>query len=380
MKFLRYACACVLAGSLEAAAAESTGAIMRDVYDAIAYLLPLSVRDPDGATPWDRPLVDAKLEVLTAAADALVEHAQAQDAEFGLLARSFDRLVRDTAASFRQEWPDYAYYSLLELTDHCVACHSRLPADAQALFGERLMARMNLDALAPEARARLYIATRRFDAALDLFEEQLLDATLDPVEADYRGLMIEYLRVALSTGASGNLDRVKRFIDTYRQRNDLPYYLEHRLDHWRHAATRLTSSVEGTPSLRRATQIFEHSNSVTLAPGNRLRAVEDFIAARLLRQHLVSHPKLAGAELADIYYRLAIVALRTAEPEPAVPELEVLLVATIQADPQGPHARVAYALLEEYGYVQDEHLARQAGSNVLIDMPALRRAIGAAAP
>lgn len=380
MKYLRYACVCTLAASLNAPAAESTGAIMRDVYDAIAYLLPLSVRDPDGATPWDKPLIEAKLEVLTSAAGTLVEHAEAKDAEFGLLARSFERLVSDTAASFRQEWPDYAYYSLLELTDHCVACHARLPADSQPLFGERLMARMNLEALAPEAHARLYVATRRFDAALALFEQQLLDPTLDPIEADYRGLMIEYLRIALSTGAAANLDRVKQFIDDYRKRSDLPYYIEYRLDHWRHAATRLTSSVEGTPSLKRAVQIFDHSSKVTLAPGSRLRAVEDFIAARLLRLHLVNHPELSGNELAEIYYRLAIVALRTAEPEPAVPELEVLLVATIQAAPQGPHASEAYALLEEFGYVQDEHLARQDSSNLLIDMPALKQLIDANQP
>jgi hypothetical protein len=376
MKFPRYVWIGALLASLNATAAESTGVIMRDVYDAIAYLLPLSVRDPDGATPWDKPLIEAKLEVLTNAAGTLVEHAKAQDAEFGLLARSFDRLVNDTAASFRQEWPDYAYYSLLELTDHCVACHSRLPADSQALFGERLMARMNLDALAPEARARLYVATRRFDGALALFEQQLLDPTLAPIEADYRGLMIEYLRIALSTGVNANLDRVKKFIDDYRERNDLPYYLEHRLDHWREAATRLTSSVEGTPDLKRAMQIFDHSSRLTLAPGSRLRAVEDFIAARMLRQHLVDHPQLSGNALAEIYYRLAVVALRTAEPEPAVPELEVLLVATIQADPQGPLAREAYALLEEYGYVQDEHLARQDTSNQLIDMPALKQLVG----
>lgn len=382
MKLSKTVVALVLATTLQpVTAADKTGLIMRDVYDAIAYLLPLSVREPGGDTRWDKELVDAKLEVLTAASATLVEHAKAKDAEFSLLARSFDQLVKDTVASFRQEWPDYAYYSLLELTDHCVACHSRLPSESQDLFGQRLMARMDNDALVPEARAMLYVATRQFDAALALLEQQMLDPQMDPVEADYRGLMVQYLRLAISTGGGGGLERVKQFLDTYRKRTDLPYYLDARLAHWRSAATRLTTTLEGEANLKRAGQVFDHATSLSLAPGNRVRAVEDFIAARLLRTYLDTHPNLAGAEKADIYYRLAVVALRTTEPEPAVPEMEMLLVACIEADPHGPRAEEAYRLLEEYGYIHEEHLARQDASKVLIDMEALKaKAMPATAP
>lgn len=381
MKYPTLTLALLLCGTAQAVAAEQTSDIMHEVYDAIAYLLPLSVRDPGGETPWDKELVDAKLDVLTKASSTLVKHAEGEDADFSLLARSFDRLVQDTAASFRKEWPDYAYYSLLELTDHCVACHSRRPSESQDVFGQRMMARMNTEALTPEARAMLYVATRQFDAALALLEQQLLDPQMDPVEADYRGLTVQYLRIAILTSIGGDLDRIKQFIDTYRKRDDLPYYLDQRLDHWRKALTRLTSTVEGTADLKRAIQIFDHSTGLTLAPGNRVRAVEDFVAARLLRANLENKAKLKPAELADIYYRLGIIALRTSEPEPAVPEMEMLFAAAIQADPTGPHAREAYSLLEEYGYIHEEHLARQGDSAVLLDMAALRKQLnGAAAP
>ena len=53
----------------------------------------------------------------------------------------------------------------------------------------------------------------------------------------------------------------------------------------------------------------------------------------------------------------------------------MLLAAAIQADPKGPHARDAYSLLEEYGYIQEEHLARQRDSSVLLDMGALKKSI-----
>ena len=358
------------------APAADTGLVMRDVYDAIAYLLPLSVRNSETDTPWDRELIDAKLAVLNSASQALVEHAKGQDTEFTLLARSFDRLVGDISASFREEWPDYAYYSLMELTDHCVACHSRLPSESQQLFGERLVARMQIEDIEPENRALLLVATRQFDTALVLLEQRLLDPALDPVEAEYRGIIVRYLRVALSTAT--DLERVGDFIDDYAARDDLPYYLKRRLAHWRSALTRHAGSLSGEPNLERARQVFGHATKLTLAPGNRIRAVEDFIAARLMRTYLVAHPDIDPAVRAELYFKLAIVSLRTSEPEPAVPEMEMLLTAAIEADPSGPLAKEAYAMLEEYGYVHEEHLARQLESRVLINMQALREKLGIA--
>ena len=374
MKFARSLAALALAlCATHACAAEKTTDIMHQVYDAIAYLLPLSVRNADAKTEWDKELVESKLKVLTKASGTLVKHADKEDAEFRLLARSFDRLVQDIGVSFRAEWPDYAYYSLMELTDHCVACPSRLPSASQDLFGQRLMARMNVAALEPESRTLLYVATRQFDAALSLYEEQLANPEMDPVEADYRGMMVRYLRVALSTGDSSA--RVAAFLDKYRERKDLPYFLTQRIDHWREALRELGPTLGAAPDLAQARRVFDRASTLTLAPGNRLRAVEDLVAARLMRTWLAQHPAASAAERGEIYYKLGIVALRTSEPEPAVPEMEMLLAASIEADPKGPHAKQAYALLEEYGYIHDEHLARQSESQVLVDMAALRKKV-----
>ncbi len=378
MKITRTLVAGLLLVTSTLAGAESTGVVMRDVYDAIAYLLPLSVRGSDQRSPWDRELIDAKLEILTSASGTLVEHGKQQDAEFDLLARSFDRLVRNTAASFREEWPDYAYYSLMELTDHCVACHSRLPSDSQELFSQRLVARMAMEDVPPESRALLFVATRQFDAAMEVLEQRLMDPAMDPVEAEYRGIMVRYLRIGISV--SNSVERVRGFLSRYAARDDLPYFMQRRLAHWQSALTRHVGSLSGTPNLKRAFQIFDHATHLSPAPGNRIRAVEDFIAARIMRTYLQAHPDLDDATRAEVYFRLAIVALRTSEPEPGVPEMEILLAAAIEADPEGEHAREAYSLLEEYGYVHEEHLARQLESRILIDMAALRKKVGVTAP
>lgn len=362
------------AGMMQTAtSAEKTADIMHNVYDAIAYLLPLSVRSRDQGSQWDKELIEQKLQALTKASGTLVKHAAKEDAEFGYLARSFDRLVQDINTSFHEQWPDYAYYSLMELTDHCVACHSRLPSQSQDLFGQRLMARMKVDSLEPESRTLMYIATRQFDAALDLFESEMNKPEMDPIEADYRGLMVRYLRLGISTG--DNVERIDKFIDGYRNRKDVPYFLDSRLKHWRDALTALAPALRGEPDLAKARELFDRATTLSLAPGNRLRAAEDFAAARILRTYLQAHPQAPAAERAEIYYKLGIIALRTSEPEPAVPEMELLLAASINADPKSPFARDAYSLLEEYGYIHDEHLAKQLHTRTLIDMAALKKKV-----
>ena len=86
----------------------ATRDIMHGVFDAIAYLLPLSVRDAESTSEWDRELIDGKLEVLRESSAALVAHTKKQTPEFAFLARSFDETVHDIDASFREEWPSYA--------------------------------------------------------------------------------------------------------------------------------------------------------------------------------------------------------------------------------------------------------------------------------
>ncbi len=84
---------------------------------------------------------------------------------------------------------------------------------------------------------------------------------------------------------------------------------------------------------------------------------------------------LFRSSLGDAYYMLGVIALRTLEPKSAVPEMELLLAASIRADPNGAHAVESYALIEEYGYVHEEHLAASSTSQTLIDMAALRALI-----
>lgn len=351
---------------------QSTAAIMQQVYDAIAYLLPLSLRDPTEDTIWDHRLINDKLQTLKNASVALKQHTADRDQEFQLLASSFDELTSNAHKSFSNEWPEFAYFSMMDLVQHCVACHSRLPAPSK-LFGQRLLARMDIRELPPADVVKIYIAVRQFDAALKSIEKTLMDPDLHPISADYGSLMIDYLQVAIS--AKRSAETAENFLRRYLERGDLPFYLKHRIKFWLGALEEFADELAAEPELAAATTIFNAADNLSRGPGNRVRAVHDIIAASIIRDYLSKSPESSAEELGKAYYMLGVIALRTMEPKSAVPEMELSLAASINADPGGQHALEAYALIEEYGYVHEEHLAAKNVSQTLIDMPALRALI-----
>ena len=368
----------LVCGNGTAAAADETGdattrEVMHRVFDAIAYLLPLSVRDASQATSWDRELIDTKLATLQQASGALVAHAKGKDDEFRYLARSFDETTRDIANSFRETWPSYAYFSLMELTQHCVACHSRLPSDAQSAFGQRLMARVDPADFDPSELAQLYVATRQFDAAEAVLERKLLGPKEDAIDLDTAGVLLDYLDLTLVVRQ--DTARASALLKKFAARPDTPHYLRDRIAGWQENLKALAPVLNGAPSLAKAHELFVTADGLTRAPRGRERAIHDLVAASQLQRYIAANPRATGEDIADAYYMLGIIALRTIEPKYSVPEMELLFASAIRAAPQGPHAHEAYNLLEEFGYWRDLHLARAGDDSSIIDMNELRKLV-----
>lgn len=365
--------AALLAVAALPSAAEQTRSIMDQVFDAIAYLLPRTMSREDLAARGSSELVADKLAVLSASADALVEHTRDRETEFRLLARSFDRNVKDVKYAFDEGNPAFAFYALMDLTEHCVACHTRLPDDRNFTFGQRLMARMDVDALDRTELAQLYAATRQFDESLNVLERELLDPATSPVDADLEGTFIDYLDVSISV--LQDFERPRAFLGRYLERGDLPFYLRRRFEIWRNSMQALSGDLKAPPSLTRARAIFRAATDMTLVPSGGERAVHDVLAASILRRLLETRSTLSAQERAEAYYMLGLIALRTTEVRAAVPEMELLLEAAIRSAPKGPLAEDAFSLLEEYGFINDLPLANDGRETPLIDLAALRKLI-----
>lgn len=371
--------ACLCASPL-ARADEATRSLMDQVFDAIAYLLPLSVRDADTSSAWDRELINEKLTVLRRSASALASHTKAGAPEFGLLARSFEETVTDIDASFREEWPTYAYFSLMELTQHCVACHSQQPAEVREVFSQRLLARINTDLFDDSELAQLYVATRQFSAAERTLAHKLLDPGQDAIDLDIAGVTLDYLQLAI--GVTHTPEQAAALFEKFAKRADTPFYLRERMQHWRARLTALGPVLAAPPQLDTGRKLFQQASAEFRGTRDRGPAVDDLVAATVLRRFIDGQTVATGPDVAEAYYLLGVIALRTLEPRYSVPEMEILFASAIEADPHGPWARPAFQLLEEFGFIRDVPLARVDAETTsrLLDMAALQKLSAPQAP
>ena len=80
---------------------------------------------------------------------------------------------------------------------NCVSCHIRLPAAQRFPFAQELMAKDQVEALAPREQAWLLVTLRQFDDALAIWEGMIEDSAIPASELDATGVMEDYMNVAI---------------------------------------------------------------------------------------------------------------------------------------------------------------------------------------
>ena len=317
-------------------------------FDAISYLLPLSLRIDENSDLADKILVKQHLAVLASSKQELVEHAENSEQEFKLLVGSFEKAIEHVDSSLQAGSYIDAYFALLDMVQNCVSCHSRLPDDTDFLLGQKLFARIDTSTLDREDIAQLYVATRQFNNALTKYEEIVLDESMQPSDLDLDGVLIDYLQISITVAQ--DFARLRRTLDRFLQRSDVPLYIREHIHVWGNSMDQLSAELEAEPSLTQAREWFNQSTDLTLAPAGRERAVHDIVTSSLLRRLLEGNEELTPEQISEAYYLLGLIALRTMRPKPAVQEMEFLLESAIRANPDGPFARPAFLLLEEFSY------------------------------
>lgn len=320
---------------------------MWSTFDAISFLLPMSLRT-DGITDSDRPLIKEQLDLLISSSAALASHAREREPEFRLLAYSFDKAIARVQSSFVGKRYMDAYFSLSDMAQNCVSCHARLPDESDFLLGQKLFARMDLEMLDAEEIAQLYVATRQFDNALGKYEGIVLDPKSDPVDLDLDGIWIDYLEIGLAVVQ--DVERVRTTLHEFLRRQALPLYIRGQVQAWLESLDQVAGDLKGAPSLPRARELFAQATALTLVPAGRERAVHDIVASSVLRRLLEMDAQDNAQAVAESYYLLGVIALRTLRLKPAVPEMEFLLASSIRAAPESPYAARSFLLLEEFSY------------------------------
>lgn len=323
--------------------AAETRATMADLVTALRVVLPLALSEERFAADEHEERIGRALAYLRASASTLDRHARNRDATFRFLSHTLARDAEEIERRFLRGRPEEARFLLGDLVDDCVGCHASLPGGEGSELGRALFRDADADALEADERVRLLVATRQFDRALEEIESLLGDEDVSPAALDLRGLLGDYLRVAIRVRRDPG--RAHEALAGFLERTDVPVYLREIVAAWVSALGDLEPGRESDRELARAQAILRQGQALRRFPADRTGLVHDLVAATLL-QRVVGEAPENSLEAAEAYYLLGLAELRS-ELSPWRMQGELYLETAIRAAPGSRWAREAFAVLEE---------------------------------
>ncbi len=322
----------------------ATRATMAEIVTALGSALPLSLSDARFSDPANRAEVLAALRALAEAGGRLEAHAGGQDASFDFLSGSLARDSREILRRYEENRFAEARFLLHQVTDNCVACHSRLPDTKPHPLGELLFQNAELAALPPEERVELEVATRQFDRALDTYEGLFASPEVAPVDLDLLGVFDDYLELCLRVQQDPG--RPAAAFAKLETRDDLSPPLRSTLEAWIAALRELAEAPAPKPSLAAARALLDQARDQARFPDDR-RALVPYVAASGLLHRYVAEEGPSASQLAEAYYWLGVIESHVGRSF-LLSQTESFLEASIRTAPGEPTAEKAFALLEEF--------------------------------
>jgi hypothetical protein len=319
--------------------AEKTRARMREIFASMQLLLPLAADGDLGETD-QRKAVTRALESLANDADLLATHAGEDDPARRYLGRSLATDARNALDRYREGRTESAAFLLLQATENCIACHSKLRSPGDSPVAESFMDATALAKFRPEERARLQIATRRFDDALSTLEGLFSDPAVHP--SAMLGALTDYLLV--SVRVRGDYDRPIPVLEKLAKRPDLWLQLRGDVEQWIRDLRELGALRDQPPSLATARRLIEEARTgLPLGPDQR-SLVRYIVASGQLHRWLDAgdHP---AAERSEAWKLLGVCELQTGDTF-WLSQAEFYLETAIRTAPGTDAARRAYELLE----------------------------------
>ncbi len=323
--------------------AEQTRRIMREVFGAIQRLLPASLDADRFADPALEPELRAALETLSQHSGRLAAHGTRGDQSFAFLSRSLARDAADIQRRFAAGRTEEARFLLHQITEDCIACHSRLPDADDAPLSSAFMDDEAFAALPLPERARFAVATRQFERALVAYEEIFASPAFDAGSIELLGELDDYLEICLRV--KRDFERPARTFETFIARDDIRPMLADELRVWI-ADLRALGARDPIEGLAPARELVREAEEASPIRERREKHVRYHAASAALHRHLASLPA-GDRRAAEVYYWLGVIESRVGRSF-WLSETEPFLEAAIRLDPASPLALESYALLEEF--------------------------------
>jgi hypothetical protein len=332
----------VLPASFGAAAraeeADATRATMQVIFDNVRTLLTFAVEEGGFRDPaHERQIIDALNELGDQAA-MLSEHAGAGDVGSAFLASALERYALLVLRNY--EWGRVGRLRPLiyRTTEICIACHTRLPSPGDSPVAGDFIDSQTVRALPPYERAKVEVATRRFDDALVTLEALLASPTMAPRE------LVDVTRTYLwvNLRVKRDFERPLPVLERLTQRPGLPTALRRDVGQWVEDLRRLHAHPPAGSGLQAARTLVEAAQRFADPRGG----LVDYVAASgLLHRYLEEETAQVGRDQrAAAYYLLGVTEYRS-HADDWLPQAELYLEYAVRMAPQSPAAARAYDLL-----------------------------------
>jgi tetratricopeptide (TPR) repeat protein len=228
--------------------------------------------------------------------------------------------------------------------ENCVGCHTKLPAGGEFDLAQQIEQDIDVEALLLEERVKLYVATRRFDAALDLYEEAFRSPTMIAENILLTGMLEDYMKLVVRV--RGDFGRAVHTFGLFRQRTDVPGYLISYAEVWIDDLRDLQEHVPKRRGLKEARKLVSEAREQNLFAADRRGLVRFVAATSLLYDYLEERPT-KKAQVAEAFFLLGVAESYLSRSY-WVSETEFYLEKAIRIDPGSSIARKAFDFLEEH--------------------------------
>lgn len=208
---------------------------MQSFADGLQQIFPLTIQKNLYAAPENRSRVESVFDQLLESAsrikdsDHFKEMAKNDsDPSLGLFAGSLEKDLLMARAAYLEGNRDYSRLLLRNAVGLCIQCHTRGQTGPEFVVKESVK---NYQ-LGRIEQAELYQALRRYDEALDLYKQILVD----PVFAKRKSLDWEkalYAALRISMMAQQDIGRTMQIVESALSQENVPQFLQEDLREWR---------------------------------------------------------------------------------------------------------------------------------------------------
>lgn len=362
--------------AVPAAAQEATTSeaqtTMRGIFFTLTMVYTYSLNPESFEDPANQVQIRSALQALVANSTQLEEHGAGLNPTYGYYRRSLAKDAKDALTRYNEGQYMGSRFVISKMTENCVSCHTKLPADKKFDLGEEFINKKQIKKLEPEERVQIELALRQFDAALKSYEQLFADPDMTPENLSLLGAFQGYLKLCI--GALNDPQRAAATLGKYSKRSDVPATFKSQVNQW--VAELESVDLDGAKGkeLSAARGLIEDAEAKRKHPSDRSQLVDYVLATTLLNRFIAAGPS-EPQEQAEAFY-LAGVAEARIHRSYWVSETDYLLEQAIRSAPKSDIARRAFDFLSEYTIsAHAESSAREVSPELRANLDELRQLI-----